>query len=234
MKKLMILAAVAAMAACAEAASSFYWSFQDGTGSTDYVRDGTSSGTLKSGTAYLFYATSFTSGGTRSSGYGDAVAALKSAIESGTYSFGDNWDAYIVDPTGGAGFRNGVNAIAKYDISEGRLYYNGKIVSNSSNLPVLTTDKNLPIHVQDTFFMVFTTDSLKEGDEGTYYCVEANAAQTINPFSDGYQWAVPVAREISGLTSDPANWAAYSVPEPTSGLLLLLGVAGLALKRKRA
>ena len=29
-----------------------------------------------------------------------------------------------------------------------------------------------------------------------------------------------------------AGW--YAVPEPTSGLLLLLGVAGLALKRKRA
>lgn len=31
-----------------------------------------------------------------------------------------------------------------------------------------------------------------------------------------------------------ANWTAMSVPEPTSGLLLLLGMAGLALKRKRA
>ena len=33
-------------------------------------------------------------------------------------------------------------------------------------------------------------------------------------------------------TATPGDWAA--VPEPTSGLLLLLGVAGLALKRKRA
>ena len=66
MKKLIALMAVVAMAVGAEAASTFYWSFQDAT-SKDYVRDGTSTGTVKSGTAYLFYATSFTSGGARQS-----------------------------------------------------------------------------------------------------------------------------------------------------------------------
>ncbi len=35
------------------------------------------------------------------------------------------------------------------------------------------------------------------------------------------------------LTTTASNWTAAAAPEPTSGLLLLLGVAGLALKRKR-
>ena len=35
-------------------------------------------------------------------------------------------------------------------------------------------------------------------------------------------------------TMVPGGWTAQSVPEPTSGLLLLLGVAGLALRRRRA
>ena len=45
----------------------------------------------------------------------------------------------------------------------------------------------------------------------------------------------------SGMTTKPnmiasaqSNWQAYPVPEPTSGLLLLLGVAGMALRRRRA
>lgn len=37
---------------------------------------------------------------------------------------------------------------------------------------------------------------------------------------------------MASATQNASNWAA--VPEPTSGLLVLLGVAGLALKRKRA
>ena len=40
---------------------------------------------------------------------------------------------------------------------------------------------------------------------------------------------------LFSAAAQPAGWTAVeSVPEPTSGLLLLLGVAGLALKRKHA
>ena len=47
------------------------------------------------------------------------------------------------------------------------------------------------------------------------------------------QPAVPSFAEYNSY--DPTKWTQVNnVPEPTSGLLLLLGVAGLALKRKRA
>ena len=44
-----------------------------------------------------------------------------------------------------------------------------------------------------------------------------------------------VGTTFGGLGTQQTNWTAYSaVPEPTSGLLLLFGVAGLALRRRRA
>lgn len=39
---------------------------------------------------------------------------------------------------------------------------------------------------------------------------------------------------VSGTFSSTTPWQTASVPEPTSGLLMLLGVAGLALRRRRA
>lgn len=39
---------------------------------------------------------------------------------------------------------------------------------------------------------------------------------------------------MATATQTASNWVSSSVPEPTSGLLMLLGMAGLALRRKRA
>ena len=60
---------------------------------------------------------------------------------------------------------------------------------------------------------------------------------------DASSWTVPAQPTLGSATVnfnsfensyDPSGWTAQSVPEPTSGLLLLLGVAGLALRRRRA
>ena len=66
--------------------------------------------------------------------------------------------------------------------------------------------------------------------ETTYYKVSDAKSET--PSTD--LESNPVSLKWAGNSNFGSAWQAYSVPEPTSGLLLLLGMAGLALRRKQA
>ena len=66
--------------------------------------------------------------------------------------------------------------------------------------------------------------------EGHYAIVTGDSAHMTNPMDESDTWvAFTSTKELA-----QGDWKAMAAPEPTSGLLLLLGVAGLALKRKRA
>ena len=76
-----------------------------------------------------------------------------------------------------------------------------------------------------------TYTDLSQVKNGDYFVLRTGESYTEYDAESSSRYAV--------LTDDNAiagsDWQAYSsVPEPTSGLLLLLGVAGLALKRKCA
>jgi len=63
-----------------------------------------------------------------------------------------------------------------------------------------------------------------------YSSGDESAVRVFSATSDGVTWLADDSTTRSAGTA--GAWTA--VPEPTSGLLLLLGVAGLALRRKRA
>ncbi len=67
------------------------------------------------------------------------------------------------------------------------------------------------------------------------YVVSSALTKTVN--AAGSDLSMSFGNMASTATTNMfrnASWSAAAVPEPTSGLLILLGMAGLALRRRRA
>lgn len=84
----------------------------------------------------------------------------------------------------------------------------------------------------------FSSDSLAGGSYFNFYFVIEDgdktftSAEKANVLASATQTQNVAFGNMASQTQASGAW--QSVPEPTSGLLLLLGMAGLALKRKRA
>jgi len=74
------------------------------------------------------------------------------------------------------------------------------------------------------------TDTSLASYEGNYVLYTGTSEQGAIPGATTTYYAT----FMNGNPVTQASWSTMAVPEPTSGLLLLLGMAGLALKRKRA
>ena len=148
---------------------------------------------------------------------GDIVLVL---LSDGTYSgtmtalTGTSGDTAAFKATGGATIKYGLSTTFMFDGDSGLLKNGDKIgvayQSASGELSQL---------------ILTDTTGADLGKLDSVYTVSGLADDT---------WAGEAFTFTTAGTSGAKTYITASVPEPTSGLLLLLGMAGLALKRKRA
>ena len=94
-----------------------------------------------------------------------------------------------------------------------------------------TVDNESGMHYAVALFIDETNAGLLP--DGAERWVKAAVVATPEPGVTG-SGTVTAPNLWSSANAKAANWTAVPVPEPTSGLLLLLGVAGMALRRRRA
>lgn len=95
-----------------------------------------------------------------------------------------------------------------------------------------TSDAITSTAAGQAYSLILVDDTSKDlaSYEGNYVLVTGTSAEGAIP-------GATVTYYADFLNSTPvtqSSWSTMAVPEPTSGLLMLLGMAGLALRRRRA
>ena len=141
--------------------------------------------------------------------------------------------AMIVDVTGMTGLTGDSVAQAIMDGTfTGNTMYSGAAVYNASKDQVAVAFSKKTVNgeyanEQSVSYMTIVFDAAAAADANNYMVTSGDTAV------DGKFSAAGLLSAQQGSQAGK-TWTAVAVPEPTSGLLMLVGLAGLALRRRRA
>ena len=139
-----------------------------------------------------------------------------------------NWVAYVLDASTYDAFSalEG-DKVAAYAVANA--LYSGATVNSRGAVSVTIKDGNFSAGETINSYMVLFNNAA--ADKATYFAYTATGSTTIS--AGGADDSIAFGT-FANATSTTGGWQTTAVPEPTSGLLMLIGMAGLALRRRRA
>ena len=209
MKKLMIAACAVALAVGAQAAA-VTWAWA-GAVQNGYKNSGDSSTTYdgkaaQAGTMYLF----------------NALATDK---DSKTIN-----QQYVLTALLGGSDIADLGAIDNYTSTDGKMGSKKTLASDYASFAPVRWDAGKSANFADVFYAMVVGDNVFVSDTLSM-AIQTSKDTNLSAGTMAVQSAKFKGDAKDGFTA--GGWYAMSVPEPTSGLLMLIGVAGLALRRGR-
>ena len=138
------------------------------------------------------------------------------------------WVAYVMDASTFDTFAAlAGDEVAAY--AAANALYSGATVNSRGAISVTVKNGNFSANETVSSYMVLFNNAAAA--DATYYAYTAAGSTTIN--AAGSDASINFGT-LDAATASTGGWQATAVPEPTSGLLMLVGLAGLALRRRRA
>ena len=163
------------------------------------------------------------------------AAAVGWSMAGATAFAGDKYMFFIEGQNGATSIATITALLDKGDDVSSYAFGSGTVAANGfANVANTTSGKTVDAGTYTAFYVVFDSAAPKAGE--SKYAVVSGAAgltKTVAPTTANVTFA---AGNQGTFLNTSGNWAAYgtAIPEPTSGLLMLVGLGALALRRRRA